>query len=365
MANLIVVEKFNMPLAGSHFYKYGLSLFPTGSVPRKRFYHPVLIFVFITIYWIKLVICLAYDFQDDDFNIWIGNFVYFMDGRVHTNFNNLIYGSMAIVFQTIHCWYYWTGIEPTYLRPLLMSAGKLSPETLGLTDKETVRKLRRRVKLNIWLAGMVLKSGIPLAILIAGIPFAMNVTPLQFIFLSLPWTVVFTIWIHYTGAFFLYQVGYFLSICYYFKLKIKHLNEELVRLTRPSKKIIRSAEIKRIVRQFDAVHREVFDYNDNYWSLYLFVLIIHVILIINLLMFGIAFGNINFYIKILFVYIVILFSMSLSLLLTFPSSIARQFTKSFELLNNLYAGRVIKNKLIKIKIKVNSIIETNWIIMAF
>ena len=97
----------------------------------------------------------------------------------------------------------------------------------------------------------------------------------------------------------------------------------------------------------------------------MFVLIIHVILIINLLMFGIAFGNINFYIKILFVYIVILFSMSLSLLLTFPSSIARQFTKSFELLNNLYAGRVMKNKLIKSKIKVNSIIETNWIIMDF
>ena len=208
---------------------------------------------------------MAYDLQDDqpDFNIWIGNFIHFMGGRVHLGFCKLIYGTLPIVFQTIHYWYYWTGVEPIYLRPLLMCAGKLTPEALGLIDKETVRKLRRRVNLNLWFTGMVSKSGIPLAILIAGKPFAMNATPLQFIFLGLPWTVVFTIWVNYTAAFFLYQVGYFLSICYYFKLKIKHLNEKLVRSTKPSKKIIRSAEIKRIVRQFDAVHREVFDYNDN------------------------------------------------------------------------------------------------------
>lgn len=340
-----------IPNAGSDLYKYGLSLFPYESVERNAFRHPIWMFLVLTGYCVKLVVSLVVDSSDTAFALYTGDFFFFFGSRQHIRMGALIYGFLAIVSQIIHFWYYWKGIEPTYLRPLLAMAGLVSPQSIGLTGKRDVQRLAVRARIHLWLARVVLKSGIPLAAGIAGLPTALESSCDQFFFFGLPSILIFVIWVHYSAAFFLFQVNYFLIICYYLKLKVINLNIELNELKNSPEEMILTPHIKRIVIAFDDIHKEVMEFNDNHWSLYLFVLIAHVILITNLLLFAI-FGRINTIIKILFIYVIIIFIVFISYILVNTSSVARLINKSYHTLNSLYVKKVVKSRSKANKVKV-------------
>ena len=65
-----------------------------------------------------------------------------------------------------------------------------------------------------------------------------------------------------------YQFLYFFILCKYFKIKIKNLNEQVVAM---KSQFYSSNDLRNIVRSYEALYREINEYNTSYWSKFLIV----------------------------------------------------------------------------------------------
>ena len=274
------------------------------------------------------------DTNDERLHLMIGNFPYFVGAQTYIGAAKFIYGLIAVASQSIYLWYYWKGIKPTYLRPFLMISGMTSPESIGITDVLTVEKLMKRAKLNFKITKLILKTRIPVAILTAGVPLSMNSNIIEFFCFVIPWVSLFTLWVNTTAGYLLHQINYFSIICYYLKLKLKVLNTRFEAQIKSTKRLT-ITDVRKFIRNYDFIHREIHEFNNNHWSLYLAILVGSVMIMLDLLLYFSIFLVLNPIVKILFFYIVFIFLSFLVLLLMTASTVGREANRTHTILNNL------------------------------
>jgi len=120
--------------------------------------------------------------------------------------------------------------------------------------------------------------------------------------------------------------------CYYFNIKLSQLNNEKLKLTNNPK----NTNVKLIIQTLDKIYTEIREYNDNYWSKFLFWILVFLNMTINLCLSLGLFGNINLILKISLLYGCFCGTILLIILLSTASSVSSKANKSYELLNRLY-----------------------------
>ena len=157
MANKVSIEsKFNMNSvlptnlvikgADSHLFRIGLSLYESRTkIKRKWYSSPILIWSYITVSLIKHLYLLLVDSGDADYRFIIGDCDYFMKSIRFLNYVVIICDVINLCSQLINVYNKRNDIKPD-LRVFEMMAGFISPESIGLKDKESVVKLIKFAK---------------------------------------------------------------------------------------------------------------------------------------------------------------------------------------------------------------------------
>ena len=337
--------------AGSDFYAIGLSLFPYISSKRKSIYNPYFVSVITIGYTLKLAIGLFLEANDDAFFLITGDWSYFIGARYHMTVSALTYGVLASVSQLIHFWYFWKGIEPSYLEPFKVIAGQLCPIKIGLIDKQDVVRLVMRAKIYFMLTKAILLSRIPVALLLSAIPMGLNIRSPLDLLVVVPWVFIFTVWVYLTAGFLVYHILYFSILCYYLKLKIKRLNAKILEAI-GSTKAMTARDIKILVKHFHWIHNEIQQINDNHWSLYLLLVTVACMVIWNMCNYIFFFAIQNQVLKIIFFYLSVLFLAFLLFVLMTASSVVIESNRTYPILNYLYGkqNNLIKSTVNKLKV---------------
>ena len=129
--NQVLPINLRVPTSGTHFYKMGFSNFKNDWSDRHWINHPLLVFIIPTIHILKFIYTiLTPDLQPIQY-LYIGDFGFFMDMRVHLNLTAALVFWMAMATQLIQFYNYFNKREPTYLRVFDMMAGRLTPHSIG------------------------------------------------------------------------------------------------------------------------------------------------------------------------------------------------------------------------------------------
>jgi hypothetical protein len=89
-----------------------------------------------------------------------------------------------------------------------------------------------------------------------------------------------------------------------------------------------------LVNSYNRIFREVHDYNDNYWSLYLFWVLATFLTLINTCLFVVIFSEINFLIRFVMIYGLVMSYIIFAFIINTASSIAFEALKAYKLLNS-------------------------------
>jgi hypothetical protein len=148
-----------------------------------------------------------------------------------------------------------------------------------------------------------------------------------------------------------WYISYFFIICFYLKIKFETLiNEIKVKIERNSR--ITNNFVKYLINSYSRIFREVHDYNDNYWSLYLFSVLATFLTLINTCLFVVIFSEINFFVRFVMIYGSVISYIILAFIINAASSIAFEALKAYKLLNSHLLKNFGKNITASQRVKV-------------
>jgi hypothetical protein len=128
---------------------------------------------------------------------------------------------------------------------------------------------------------------------------------------------------------------YFYIICLYLKLKLRNANNSIGKCFEKRYKI-NNSRMKNILISLDSIILEIHTYNTDFWSKYLMIVLILVIIALDLIFFQTIFGKMNFFFKMIFFYASCLAFLLLIILINTASSVSFEANKSYKLLNKLF-----------------------------
>jgi hypothetical protein len=332
--NKVLPSELVINSSGTHLYSYGISLFGFYTKKRQKLYNPILIFIINSIFIIRLVIVLLSSEDNSDLLIILGDYSHYYNVRIHLNiaFSQLI--SISLISQLINIWYYYKDIKPSFLKPFEMMSGLVSPKSIGLKNKPEIYRLLKRSKILFILCLINSYISPLMAFLISISTLALNYEHIyQFLFYGIPWSLIVGFSVHYSCCYIVWHISYFYITCFYLKIKFKTLSNEIkVKIERNSR--ITNNFVKYLVNSYNRIFREVHDYNDNYWSLYLFWVLATVLTLINTCLFVVIFSEINFLIRFVMIYGLVMSCIMFAYFINTASSIAFEALKAYKLLNS-------------------------------
>ena len=201
-----------IPFAGSDFYRIGLSLFRPQPIKRQIFFHPLLVLLIVASYTFKTSIVMTIlQAKDRILALIFGQWLFFMPGEIQTHMaiSFLLFCSNGLIFPIIHHKYYYFQKEPIYLKPFHMMAGSVTPLSIGLNNVNDVQKIIRRTKIYLKCSDLLIKSGIPSAIISSAIPLGLNANLIEFIVLVIPHVIFYVCSVYYTSCILVFQIVYF------------------------------------------------------------------------------------------------------------------------------------------------------------
>ena len=143
--------------AESNLYRIGLSLYKTGSVKRKWFYNPILVFIITTQLLIRNIVFILLPEMSEEFYLYLGDAGYFMGPRIQTETTGSLVILISILSQIMNFYNYINGIKPMDLKVFSMvSNGLITHKSIGFNDKQMVYKLIQRIERIFILIGLVI-----------------------------------------------------------------------------------------------------------------------------------------------------------------------------------------------------------------
>jgi hypothetical protein len=277
--------------SGTHLYRIGLSLFPNGLKKRKRFHNPMLILLLSLTMLIRSVIALSIPDSEEFIFLIIGDFSYMFGLKIHWNLFLILLTLLAIISQIINYIDYKNKIKPLYLKPFKMMSGSISPQTIGFTEEKVVNKILRDSRILFNSCHLITDLIMPLVTIITvNTTFGLKCTLKQMIVFVFPHSLIQSLYVHNTYGFIFWQLIYFHLICYYLKTKLKNLNEKL-----KSNTIMKSKNFNPLIimKSLNSIYSEITEYDQKYWSKFLFLFWILFTLIINTFLYSALFGKLN------------------------------------------------------------------------
>jgi hypothetical protein len=348
----ILAKEFIIKSAVNKLYIIGLSFYPNGSEERYPFHSPVFIIVLQIILLIKFLIPVLLPQKNEIFYVLIGDFSYYFNGTIHLNIAAFFITLLNVSTHLIHLYQYVYGIKPSFLKPLEMIAGLVTPQSIGLTDEKKAHEFVKLTR-NLFLAcDYLTKLVMPLvAFNLSFWLFAFNYQIKDLILYGIPHTLLFILCSYFNYSSISWQLVYFHLNCYYLKTKIRSINEELKsRINKKSK--YHSWEVKYFVKPLDHIYGELNDYNTNYWSKFLFLIWGLLATVINTVLYLTIFAELNLIARMLLTYSSIFFIFIIILVINNASSVAYEANKSYNLFNSYYAKYVSMCSAIRSRVKV-------------
>jgi len=215
-----------------------------------------------------------------------------------------------------------------------MMSGLVSPKSIGFRNKREIYRLLKRSKILFILCLITAYITPFMASLVSISALALNYEHIyQFIFYGIPWSLIAGFSIHYSTCYLLWHISYFYIICFYLKIKFKSISNEIkVKIEGNSR--ITNNFVKYLVNSYNRIFREVHDYNDNYWSLYLFWVLATFLTASNTCLFIMIFSEINFFMRFAVIYASIVSYIIFAFIINTASSIAFEALKAYKLLNS-------------------------------
>jgi hypothetical protein len=162
------------------------------------------------------------------------------------------------------------------------------------------------------------------------------------------WILLFTAYNYFCATINFSQMTYFYIICLYLKLKLRNANNS-IRKSFEKKYKMNNYRMKNILKSLNSIISEINAYNYAFWSKYLMVVLIIVIIALDLLLFQSIFGKMNFFLKIILFYGSCSIFSFLMVLINTASSLSFEANKSYKLLNKLF---ITDNKQISIRMRI-------------
>jgi len=97
--NRVLPQELVINGAESHLYRIGLSLYKTGSVKRKWFYNPILVFIITFQLFVRNIMFLLPELAMSFTSIWV-DVGYLIDARIQANILTVIAIMISISFKS-------------------------------------------------------------------------------------------------------------------------------------------------------------------------------------------------------------------------------------------------------------------------
>jgi hypothetical protein len=162
------------------------------------------------------------------------------------------------------------------------------------------------------------------------------------------WVLLFTVYSYFCANITFSQMTYFYIICLYLKLKLRNANNS-IRKSFEKKYKMNNHRMKNILKSFNSIISEINTYNNDFWSKYLMIVLIIVIIGLDLVLFQSIFGKMNFFNKMTLFYTSCSSFSLLMILINTASSISFEANKSYKLLNSLF---ITYNKQISTRMRI-------------
>jgi hypothetical protein len=332
--------------AENHLYRIGLSLFSSGSGVRNRFLNPFFISFIICAQMLKSITAILMK-EDKYILLLIGDYDYFLNGRYFFNATTVLFASLALFLQLLHYWKYYKNESPSYLKPFEMISGFVSPKSIGLINREDINQLLKKSKFMFEFSRISIIGTSFACFFLSFIPLIIN-SPFELYLIEIFWVLLFTAHTYFDANFIFSQMTYFYIICLYLKLKLRNANNSITKSFGKKYKM-NNYRMKNILKSLNSVISEINTYNNDFWSKYLMVVLIIVIIALDLLLFQTIFGKMNFFLKLISFYCSGSTFSILMILINTTSSVSFEANKSYKLLNNLF---ITHNKQISIRMRI-------------
>jgi hypothetical protein len=329
--------------AGSHLYRIGLSHFPFGWKRRKKFHFPLMIALLNVMFLAKSITCLLISGENPQLFILLFDFSYFFNARIHYNICVAVIIILTLISQILHYITYKKGRKPSYLKPFEMMSGLVSPQSIGLTNEVKIYKLLKLSKQLFFICDINTEKIVPiLSLMLCNLPMIKVCSLKQFFFYIIPINLINAFSCYAAYYMILYQMVYFYLICYYITIKTKECNNKIQYYIK-NRIALNNKRAKNLMTELNAIYSEINDYNQNYWSNYLFWIWILFATIINTYLYLGIFSNADFIIRFIFTVGSIIFIITLILIINSASSVSLEVNRSYQLIYSLMS---IKSKLL-------------------
>ncbi len=162
------------------------------------------------------------------------------------------------------------------------------------------------------------------------------------------WILLFTAYNYFCAKISFSQMTYFYIICLYLKLKLSNANNSITKSFEKKYKM-NNYRMKNILKSLNSIVSEINTYNNDFWSKYLMIVLIIVIIALDLLLFQSIFGKMNFFLKMILFYCSCSAFSLLMILINTASSVSFEANKSYKLLNKMF---ITYNKQISIRMRI-------------
>jgi hypothetical protein len=146
------------------------------------------------------------------------------------------------------------------------------------------------------------------------------------------------------------QMTYFYIICLYLKLKLRNINNSITKSFDRKFKMTNN-KMKNILKSLDSIISEINIHNNDFWSKYLMIVLMLVIIVFDIFLFESLFGKMSLFFKIILFYVSIVSFVLLIILINTATSVSFEANKSYKLLNKLFIT-ISNNKQIWIRMKI-------------
>jgi hypothetical protein len=327
--------------AGSHLYRIGLSHFPYGW-KRKKFHYPLLITLLNVIFLAKSITSLLVSEENPELFILLFDFAYFLNSRIHINIGVTFMIILTLVSQLLHYINYKNNLKPSYLKPFDMMSGLVSPKSIGLTNEVKIYKLLKISKQLFFICDIITEKLVPILFMTINVWPMIKVCSLkQLILYIIPMNMIYNFSCYIAFSIILYQMVYFCLICYYLRIKTNECNNK-IRNYLKNRIALNNKRAKNLITELNSIYSEIEDYNENYWSKYLFWVWILYTTIINMFLYNAIFAKLNFLLTFISIYGSVVLISALILLINCASSVHLEVNRSYQLIYSLIS---IKRKL--------------------
>ena len=317
-------------------YYIGLSLNSCRDEPKKRrrFHNPILIMTINIIYIIMMIFSLYFNGTNELLSYALFDIDYLIGLHYKAKATQVIASITVLFSQCIYYYNYKRGIEPSFLRLFQVMTGSIAPFSVGLVDENEVeyltrftKKVYKILKLNNEKVSLIFILTLPLSL------YLFNTNKLEYLLLGLFQTAFSGIWALYYITILSYQIFYFYILCRYFQIKINNSNKILIQV----KCRKRSINVYTTLASFDALYREINEYNVIYWSKILFIIwtTMGTMCAITL---NVVIHTETVYLKILFTYFLIIFIVIFLFTILTAASVNKQANKTYKIMNSLFVS---------------------------